>query len=51
MQTQNQRHIKWVPKRDSYIQKVPKKAKEDVFLPKDIKKKFEGLGEESKEEK
>ena len=46
MQTQNQKYIKWIPKKDTYVQKVFKKNKEDeVFIPKEAKKKFEIIGE------
>ena len=41
MQTQNQKFIKWVPKRDTYVQKVFKKSNDEVFVPKEAKKKFE----------
>lgn len=41
MQTQNQKYIKWVPKKDTYVQKVLKKSKADIFVPKEAKKKFE----------
>ncbi|HNU76159.1 MAG TPA: hypothetical protein PKL88_00380 [bacterium] len=41
MQTQNQKFIKWVPKRDTYVQKVLKKGKTEVFIPKEARKKFE----------
>ena len=41
MQTQNQKYIKWVPKKDTYIQKSFKKKKDEVFIPKEAKKKFE----------
>jgi len=52
MQTQNQKYIKWAPKKESYIQKVFKKGKEEVFVPKDMKKKFEKLedNEETKKQ-
>ena len=45
MQTQNQKYIKWVPKKDVYVQKVLKKGKTEVFVPKEAKKKFELVGE------
>ncbi len=41
MQTQNQKYIKWVPKKDTYIQKSFKKNKDEIFIPKEAKKKFE----------
>ena len=51
MQTQNQKYVKWIPKKDTYVQKVFKKNKEDeVFIPKEAKKKFEII-EEAKENK
>ena len=49
MQTQNQKFIKWVPKRDTYVQKVIKKSKDEVFVPKEAKKKFEVI-EQAKED-
>ena len=53
MQTQNQKFIKWVPKRDTYVQKVFKKSKDEVFVPKEAKKKFEVVDkiEENKEDR
>ncbi len=53
MQTQNQKYIKWVPKKNTYVQKVLKKGKTEVFIPKEAKKKFEIVEEPSveKEEK
>lgn len=54
MQTQNQKYIKWVPKKDTYVQKVFKKNKDEVFIPKEAKKKkFEVLDkiEENKDSK
>lgn len=41
MQTQNQKYIKWVPKKDTYIQKGFKKKKDEIFIPKEAKKKYE----------
>ncbi|HOD01459.1 MAG TPA: hypothetical protein PKH50_01925 [bacterium] len=41
MQTQNQKYIKWIPKKDVYTQKALKKNKADVFVPKEARKKFE----------
>ena len=32
MQTQNQKYIKWIPKKDVYTQKALKKNKADVFV-------------------
>ncbi len=53
MQTQNQKYIKWVPKKDTYIEKNLKKNKVEVFIPKEAKKKFEVLDkiEENKDSK
>jgi len=54
MQTQNQKFIKWVPKKDTFNQKVFKKGKTEVFIPKEAKKKFdfvEESGVEKEEEK
>jgi len=48
MQTQNQKFIKWVPKRDTYVQKVFKKSNDEVFVPKEAKKKFEISESENK---
>lgn len=48
MQTQNQKYIKWVPKKDTYIEKNLKKNKVEVFIPKEAKKKFEVINSEEK---
>ena len=48
MQTQNQKFIKWVPKRDTYVQKVLKKGKTEVFIPKEARMKFEISESENK---
>ena len=49
MQTQNQKYIKWVPKKDTYIQKSFKKKKDEVFIPKEAKRKFEVIEEKETE--
>ena len=49
MQTQNQKYIKWVPKRNTYIQNTKKKKDEDFFIKKISQVKIEN--NEVKEEK
>ncbi len=34
MQTQNQKYIKWVPKKNTYIQNTAKKKDDDFFIKK-----------------